>query len=114
LLGQETDVASRRALAQANFEPADLTGKVGRKEDALAAHRAVLVRRKALAADPAAVPEETADVGRSLTAVASVLESTGKAGEAKVAHRKAEALLADLARSSASAPAARVTLADCW
>ena len=30
LLGKETDLASRRALAQANFELADLTGKVGR------------------------------------------------------------------------------------
>ena len=40
LLGKETDLASRRALAASNFELADLTGKVGRKEDALAAHRA--------------------------------------------------------------------------
>ena len=39
LLGKETDLASRRALAQSNFELADLTDKVGRKEDALAAHR---------------------------------------------------------------------------
>ena len=30
LLGNETDLASRRALAQSNFELADLTGKVGR------------------------------------------------------------------------------------
>ena len=71
LLGNETDVASRRALAQANFELADLTDKVGRPEDALAAHRAVLARREALAADPAADPEAKADVGRSLTAVAA-------------------------------------------
>ena len=35
LLGKETDPASRRALAASNFELADLTGKVGRKEDAL-------------------------------------------------------------------------------
>ncbi len=41
LLGKDTDIASRRALAQSNFELADLTGKVGRNEDALAAHRAV-------------------------------------------------------------------------
>ena len=41
LLGRETDIASRRALAASNFELAKLTGKVGRSADALAAHRAV-------------------------------------------------------------------------
>ena len=54
LLGKETDLASRRALAAANFELADLTDKVGRKEDALAAHRAVLAAREAPAAEPGA------------------------------------------------------------
>ena len=49
LLGKETDVASRRALAQANFEPAELTAKVGRQEDALAEHRTVQQAREALA-----------------------------------------------------------------
>src|SRR5262249_33608429 len=34
LLGKETDLESRRALAQANFELSDLTDKVGRNEDA--------------------------------------------------------------------------------
>ena len=105
-LGKETDVASRKALTDANFELADLTFKVGRSEDALAAHRAVLARREALAADPAADPEAKADVGRSLTAVASVLEATSKAEEAEAAYRKAEAILVSLAGSSPSAPAA--------
>ena len=75
LLGKETDLASRRALAQANFELADLTDKVGRKEDALAAHRAVLAAREALAAEPGADVEAKVDVGRSLTAVAGLLRS---------------------------------------
>ena len=60
LLGNETDLASRRALAAANFELADLTDKVGRKEEALAAHRAVLAARKALAAGPEANAEASA------------------------------------------------------
>ena len=46
LLGKETDSASRRALAASNFELAELTAKVGRTEDALAAHRAVLAARR--------------------------------------------------------------------
>ena len=45
LLGKETDLASRRSLATANFELASLTAKVGRNADALAAHKAVLAAR---------------------------------------------------------------------
>ena len=101
LLGQETDLASRRALAQSNFELADLTDKVGRKEDALAAHRAVLAAREALAAEPGADAEAKADVGRSLTAVAGLLEATGKTDEALATYRRSEALLAGLAGSDA-------------
>ena len=72
LLGKETDFASRRALAESNFELAELTDKVGRTEDALAAHRAVLAAREALAAEPGADAGVKADVGRSLTAVAVI------------------------------------------
>ena len=113
LLGQETDLASRRALAQANFELSDLTDKVGRKEDALAAHRQVLAAREALAAEPGADVETKVDVGRSLTAVAGLLSAAGKTDEAEATYRKAETLLADLARSSPSTPATRAALASC-
>ena len=46
LLGKGTDLASRRALAAANFELAELTAKVGRVEDALSTHRTVLAARR--------------------------------------------------------------------
>src|SRR5215831_12601102 len=113
LPSKETDLASRRALAQANFELSDLTDKVGRKEDALAAHRQVLAAREALAAEPGADVETKVDVGRSLTAVAGLLSAAGKTDEAETTYRKAETLLADLARSSPSIPAARAALANC-
>src|SRR5207344_2132759 len=113
LLGKETDLVSRRALAQANFELSDLTDKVGRPEDALAAHRQVLAAREALAAEPGADVETRVDVGRSLTAVAGLLTAAGKTDEAEATYRKAETLLADLARSSPSTPAARAALAYC-
>ena len=80
LLAQETDLASRRALAASNFELAELTGKVGRTEDALAAHRAVLAAREALAAEPGADAAAKADVGRSLTAVAAPARSDREDG----------------------------------
>ena len=113
LLGKESDLASRRALWQANYEVAELTGKVGKPEDALAAHRQVLAAREALAAETPADPEIKADVGRSLTAVASLLETTGRTKEAEVTYRKAETLLVELAPTIAEAAAARAVLANC-
>jgi tetratricopeptide (TPR) repeat protein len=110
LLGKETDIASRRALAQSNFELANLMDKVGRKEDALATHRAVLAAREALAAEPGADASVKVDVGRSLTEVASLLYSIGKAEEALAAYRRSELLLAELAGPD---PAARAALAAC-
>jgi serine/threonine protein kinase len=110
LLGEETDRASRRALAQSNFELAELTGRVGRKEDALAAHRAVLVAREALAAELGAETGVKAEVGRSLTALGSLLDATGNTDQALVAYRRSESLLASLAGSEL---AARAALAAC-
>ena len=65
LLGRETDVASRRALAFSNFELAELTDKVGHRKEALEAHRSVLAAREALAAELGADKATKVDVGRS-------------------------------------------------
>ncbi len=113
LLGKESDLASRRALWQANYEVAELTGKVGKPDDALAAHRQVVAARKALVAESPNDPEIKADMGRSLTAVASLLESTGQTGEAEVTYRKAESLLIELVATKHEAAAARVVFANC-
>jgi len=110
LLGKDTDSASRRALAQSNFELADLTGKVGRNEDALAAHRAVLAAREALAAEPGAGVVAKVDLGRSQIAVAGWLEATGKTDEALATYRRSESLLAGPAGAD---PSARAALAAC-
>jgi serine/threonine-protein kinase len=107
LLGKESDVASRRALHQANYELADLTAKVGQTEAALAAHRAVLAARRELAAEPAADVGVRIEVGRSQTAVAQLLESTGKTDEALAACREAETMLAGLSSTEARAELAR-------
>ena len=64
LLGQETDVASRRALAAARYEVAELTAKVGEDAAALALHQEVLAAREALAADPSADADDK-DRGRA-------------------------------------------------
>jgi serine/threonine-protein kinase len=113
LLGKESDLASRRSLAQANFELAGLTGKVGQSEAALAAHRQVLVFRESLAAEAGADAEIKADVGRSLTAVADRLAATGGSPEALATYRKAEGLLAELVSSTTAPSSARSALAAC-
>ena len=66
-----------------------------------------------MAAEPGADVETKVDVGRSLTAVAGLLSAVGKTDLAEATYRKAETLLADLARSSPSTPAARAALANC-
>ena len=111
LLGKETDLASRRALAQANFEVAELTGKVGRKEDALAAHRRGAGGARGAGGRAGGRRRGEADVGRSLTAVARLLEATGKTDEAVATYREAEALLAGPAGGPTRA--ARAALAAC-
>ncbi len=110
LLGKETDPISRRALAASKFELADLTGKIGSQQDALAAHRAVLAAREALATEPEAGAGVAVDVGRSLTAVAQLLEASGQTAEALSAYRRSESLLAGL---EANEPEARAALAAC-
>ncbi len=110
LLGQETDADARWALAQSNFELAELTGQVGDKKAALAAHRSALAAREALAAEPGAEAGLAVDVGRSLTAVAGLLRETGPTEEALAAYRRSESLLAGVAGSD---PAARAALAAC-
>jgi serine/threonine-protein kinase len=109
LLGKETDLASRRALTASNFELAQLTWKVGRQEEALGMHRAVLAAREAMAAEPGADDAARVDVGRSRISVAALLEATGKVEDSVAAYRRAESLLAGLATVE---PSARPILAD--
>src|SRR5262249_49360085 len=112
LLGPESDPASRRALWRANEEVAELTARVGKPEDALVAHRQVLAAREALRAAAPADPDLTTDLARSLTAVAHLLETTGKTQEAEVTYRKAATVLVGPAPLTAK-PTARPALADC-
>jgi serine/threonine protein kinase/tetratricopeptide (TPR) repeat protein len=110
MLGKETDLASRQALMQANFDLATLTDWVGRKEEALAEHRAVLAAREALAAQPGAGDQAKADVGQSLTQIAMLLQSIGKAEEALAAYRRSELQLAETAHVDSTT---RTALATC-
>jgi serine/threonine-protein kinase len=113
LLGKDTDVGSRRALAAARSEVAELTANVGDKAAALAVDREVLAAREALAAEPGADPDTKADVGRTLVAISKLLGEIGKRDDQFATIRRAEALLADAARSSPSSAAVQDALALC-
>ncbi len=86
LLGRETDLVSRRALAASNFELAGLTSKVGRKEDALGGppRGAGNPRGAGGGAGGRARAGDGGHVGRSLTAVASLLQAMGQTDEARI------------------------------
>jgi serine/threonine-protein kinase len=97
MLGRQTDLASRRAVAQAGFEVAELTAKVGRQEVALAAHRRVLADREALAGEHSSDEELQADVGLSLLEVGRLLAEIGRTDEGLAALDRARAVLRELA-----------------
>jgi hypothetical protein len=103
LLKGHTDLPSRRALLQANYEVAALAKKVGRKKDALAMHRQVLAGREALAREPGAGAGAAVDLARSLLTVGEVLEATGKTGEAQEAYERARAAVSAAAEAAPAA-----------
>jgi serine/threonine-protein kinase len=113
LLGKDADVASRRALAAARSEIADLTANVGDDAGALALLREVLAAREALAAEPGADPDTKADVGHTLIAISFRLGEIGKTDEKFATLRRAEALLVDAARSSPPSTSVQDALARC-
>jgi serine/threonine protein kinase/tetratricopeptide (TPR) repeat protein len=77
LLARQTDAKSRKALAAAYFELAELTDRIGDKKEALAVHRKALALRRELAAVPNADVETRLDVARSLEKVGQLLGATG-------------------------------------
>jgi tetratricopeptide (TPR) repeat protein len=89
LLDKEEDLESRRALSQASWEVANLTGDVGRPEDAIAAHRKVLAAREAVRAQPGSGAAASADVARSLISLGKALDATGKTAEARACFESA-------------------------
>ena len=76
VLETTADAASRRALFDSNFALAELTEKVGRREDALALHRRVLAGREALASEPGADYRVKLQAGASMRSVITLLKQT--------------------------------------
>jgi serine/threonine-protein kinase len=88
----ETDRTSRRALARAVFDAAELNGRIGRSEKALEAHRRALALRVALANETPGDVESRRDVGRSELAVGETLAVMGRHDEARQAFARSRAV----------------------
>jgi tetratricopeptide (TPR) repeat protein len=112
LLERRSDLASRRALLDANYRVAGLTGSIGSNQDALAMHQRVLKDREALALAHGSDARARVDVARSLLAVGHLLETIGKTDEALRAYERARAVAAELSVDAATAQPARVALAS--
>ncbi len=100
LLERQTDAKSRKALAAAYFQLAELTGKIGSIPEALAMHRKVLAIRRELAAVRGADVETRLNVARSLSALGSLLQRAGDTKEALSAVRDQRGLVAALEAES--------------
>jgi eukaryotic-like serine/threonine-protein kinase len=79
LLAGQADAQSRKTLAEGYFQLAELTAKIGDKQQALAVHRQALALRRELAAAPGADVETRLDVARSLRATYLLFAGTGDA-----------------------------------
>jgi serine/threonine-protein kinase len=92
LLAGQTDRPSRKALAQAYDELADLTDKIGSKPEALAVRRKALAVRQVLADTPGADAATRADVARSLVAIGLLQQSIGDMSGALSSYEEARRL----------------------
>jgi serine/threonine-protein kinase len=108
----ETDRASRRSLARAMYEAAELKGRIGRREQALAAHRQALALRAALSKEAPGDAEAGWELGRSELAVGEMLVAMGRQAEARQAFARSRAVAEVLARARPDDADARALLAD--
>jgi serine/threonine protein kinase/tetratricopeptide (TPR) repeat protein len=97
LVRDQQDEESRRVLGNASCQLADLTGRIGSREEALAVHEKALAIRQQLADASPAVTDYQRDLALSHTLIADLLWRTGKTKEALESHQKALAIRQKLA-----------------
>ncbi len=112
LLKGRSDRDSRQALASAEFELADLTGKVGDATEALKRHQEVLSLRESLASEPGVDAESQADAAVSLLEVGQAQLVVGQTAEAEASLRAAQERLARLAAAHPDSIPLRADLAS--
>ncbi len=110
LLKNQPDRTSRAALGRAYAELGKLTSMIGGAVEAIAVYRKALAVRRALASAPGSDAELTADLARTLHAIAIELQESGDTGEALTAYKEAVALLEALPPGHTSADAWQLLL----
>jgi eukaryotic-like serine/threonine-protein kinase len=114
-LASRTDRRSRTAMGRAYYDLAELTAKIGSRDEALAAHRRGLEVRRAMAREAGSEGEAQADVARSLLAIAGLQAMTaGQMAEADRTLGEARALLERLVNDHPSDARLRRDLARCF
>jgi tetratricopeptide (TPR) repeat protein len=109
----QTDRRSRRAMAQAYNELAELTDRIGSKTDALELYRGELALRRELALEVPPDAEARVDVARCFLALGHLEYQTGHARDAVLSYMEADILLADINRPGEPARDLRADLATC-
>jgi tetratricopeptide (TPR) repeat protein len=108
----ETDHASRRSLAQAVYDAAELNGRIGRQEEAHAAHLRAIGLRQGLAHEAPGDVTVRRELGRSELALGETLHALGRHDEAREALAQSRAILEGLLRERPADSDTRVILAD--
>jgi serine/threonine-protein kinase len=113
LLKDQTDFRSRRALAQAYDELAELTERIGSKSEALELYGHVLGLRRELARSEPSGSLAPVEVARCLLSVGRLQFQVGRPTHAMTTYYEARALLEDLNRAQFDSPP-REELATCY
>jgi eukaryotic-like serine/threonine-protein kinase len=113
LLKDETDLRSRRALAQAYDELAELTERIGPKSEALELYNHVLALRRDVARGEPLGSDGTMEVAHCLLAVGRLQFQVGSPTHAMTTHFEARTLLEDLNRERFDS-SRRADLATCY
>ena len=112
LLEGETDRASRRSLAQAVYDAAELNGRIGRQEEARAAHLNAIGLRQGLAREAPGDATVRRELGESELALGETLRTLGRHDEAREALARSRAIADGLLRDRPADSDARLILAD--
>ena len=94
----ETDLASRRSLAQAVYDAAELNGRIGRQEGAVTAHLKVIGLRQGLLREAPGDATVRRELARSELALSEPLHKLGRHAEARQALGRSRAIADGLLR----------------
>jgi eukaryotic-like serine/threonine-protein kinase len=97
-LSGQSDRKSRQALGQAYYEIAELAGKIGAQDAAIASHRQALAVFRGLIEDSDVDGNAKPKVGQTLLDLGYLLAETGRTDEARKCYQEARMFLESLSR----------------